>query len=143
MQEKFKYVGLPLFHGVVVNLKKTLKRFDKKLERLKACFYALEIGTVICSLLDKIFTCIAIIKYGASEQNMFGAVQLVGLIGVIPVAVIGFFATIFPLVLIHYGIKRFNWNKERHYWVYTVFMTVYFATFFKLVEAEIYWFGWL
>lgn len=117
------------------------KQFETKLGRLKMCFWGLEFGTVICSLLDKIFTFVAITYHGASERNMFGAAQLVNWIGVGPAAIVGFFFTILPLILIHYGIRRFKWDKEMHYWIYTLFMTVYFAIFFKLVESEIKWFG--
>jgi len=125
-----------------VKFRKVLKRFEKKLERLKTCFYALEVGTVFCSALDKIFTFVAITYYGAREVNPIAA-GLMNIIGVGPAVVLGFLATMSPLVCIHYGIRRFKWNKERHYWIYTIFMTFYFTIFYKLVEFEMKQFGWL
>jgi len=109
---------------------------NNKLERLKACFYALEIGTVICSLIDKITTFIALTYWGAIEINPF-ANHLMNIIGVVPALIIGFLASISPILLIHYGIRRLKWNKEGHYWIFTIFMTVYFATFYKLIEGQI------
>lgn len=114
--------------------------FKQKIDRLRACFYALEIGTVVCSLIDKILTFIAIFYHGAVEVNPFTN-RLVASLGVIPAVAIGFIATIIPMILVHLGIRKFKWNKEGHYWLYTIFMTVYFVTFFKLVEAELRWFG--
>ena len=109
---------------------------NKKIERLKVSFYALEIGTIICSLIDKITTIFALTHLGLTEQNPFSN-QLMNLIGVFPAIIIGFLASISPMLLIHYGIRRFNWNKESHYWIFSIIMTVYFATFYKLVEHQI------
>lgn len=114
--------------------------FKKKIDRLRACFYALEIGTVICSLIDKILTFIAISYHGAVETNPL-ANRLVTSLGVGPAVIIGFIASLMPIILIHLGIRTFKWNKEGHYWLYTIFITFYFTTFFKLVESELRWFG--
>ena len=119
---------------------KFLKKYEKKIERLKACFYALEVGTILCSGLDKIFTFIALSFHGAWETNPIAA-TLFSTVGIIPGLIIGFIATLLPLILIHYGIRKFKWNKESHYWIYSIFMTVYFVIFFKLVQAEIGWYS--
>ena len=112
------------------------KRFEKQIERLKACFYALEIGTIICSLIDKIFTFFALTYCGATEVNPFSN-YLVNILGVVPACIVGFLASIAPILLIHYGIRRFKWNTMGHYWIYTLIMTVYFSTFYKLAESQI------
>lgn len=122
--------------------KKFVEKYKKKIERLKACFYVLEIGVIIGSLIDKIFTFLAITQYGALEMNPFAA-ELMNLVGVGPAVVIGFFATILPLILIHYGIRRFKWDKLVHYWIYTLFMTIYFSIWFELVEQELIWWSLL
>lgn len=108
----------------------------ERLRRLKLCFYALEIGTVVCSFLDKIFTFIALTHHGAKEINPFASF-LMNSIGLIPALIVGFFASILPLILIHYGIRKFRFDKELHYWIYVFFMTVYFTIFFKLIESQV------
>lgn len=137
-----KYRFLLPFLGVhsLGLLNRLEERFKEKIERLKACFYALEIGTAILTFLDKIFTFVAITYYGAHEINPYSS-NLMSLIGLVPALIIGFLATIFPMLLIHYGIRRFKWNKEGHYWIFTLFMVFYFSIFYKLVEKEIIWFG--
>jgi len=112
----------------------------EKIERLKVCFYALEIGTIVCSLMDKISTFFALAYYGATERTLIPS-YLVNVVGVVPACIIGFLSSIFPMLLIHYGIRRFKWNTIGHYWIYTLIMTVYFATFYKLVESQIL--GWI
>lgn len=121
---------------------KFVEKFKKKIERLKACFYVLEIGVVIGSLIDKIFTFFAITQYGALEVNPVAA-GLMNLVGVGPAIIIGYFLTLLPLILIHYGIRRFKWDKLGHYWIYTLFMTAYFALWAQLVEKELYWWSLL
>lgn len=121
---------------------KFIEKFKEKIERLKLCFYVLEIGIVIGSLIDKILTFLAITQYGALEASPVAA-GLMNLVGVGPAVIIGYFATLLPLFLIHYGIRRFKWDKLGHYWIYTLFMTFYFAIWFKLVEKELYWWSLL
>lgn len=118
------------------------KIFSEKINRLKACFYVLEIGAVLGTLIDKIFTFFAVTQYNALEANPIAA-GMINLVGIGPAVVIGFLATIFPLILIHYGIRRFKWDKERHYWIYTIFMTCYCTLWIQLVKSEIYWWSLL
>jgi len=119
-----------------MSFSKWLLSDNKKLDRLKACFYALEIGTVVCSLTDKILTFFALIYWGEIELNPF-ARGLMNVIGVLPAVVVGFLASILPMLLIHYGIRRFKWNTEGHYWIFTLFMIFYFVIFYKLIESQL------
>lgn len=119
-----------------MNFKKWMLNANKKLERLKACFYVLEVGTVICSLIDKIFTFFALTFWGETELNPF-ANSIINVIGVAPACIVGFLASILPMLLIHYGIHKFKWNNEGHYWIFTIFMTFYFVIFYKLIESQI------
>lgn len=114
----------------------------ERLKRLKLCFYALEIGTVACSVIDKVLTYLNVGLLGAKELNPIAG-GLMNLIGVLPAVIVGFLATIAPMLLIHYGIRRFKWDTEGHYWIYTIIMTFYFATFFKLVEGQLRAMWWV
>lgn len=108
----------------------------RKLDRLKGCVWALEVGTILCCFLDKIFTYLAITYLGAVELNPVPR-MLTSYIGLIPTVILGFLANLLPLILMHIGIRKFKWNQLGHYWIYALFISVYFVLFFKLVQSQI------
>jgi len=122
--------------------RKFLVEAKERLKRLRLCFYALEIGTIACSVIDKVLTYLNVGLLGAKELNPIAS-GLMSQIGVLPAVIVGFLATITPMLLIHLGIHKFKFDSEGHYWIYTFVMTVYFSIFFKLVESEFRAMGWI
>lgn len=112
----------------------------ERLRRLRLCFYVLEILTIIFSAGEKVLTYFCLTQFGGKEATSIPRF-LIQQLGIIPALFIGFLATLLPILMINLGIRKFKLNSETHYWIWTVFMTVYFATFFKLFQHNLGCFG--
>lgn len=109
----------------------------ERMKRLKWCIYVLGMLAALCSLGDKIMTYLAIGTYGHVELNPFVA-WVMNTIGLLPTCIVGYFATLLPVILIFYGMKRFNLYEKEHYlWLFIFILTLYFVMFVKLLEAEL------
>ena len=109
----------------------------ERIKRVKWCIYVLGILAALCSLGDKIMTYLAIGTYGHVELNPLAA-WLMSSIGLLPACIVGYFATLLPVILIFYGMKRFNlYERESYLWLFIFILTVYFVIFLKLFEAEL------
>jgi len=107
------------------------EKWKKKAFRLKCCFYGLEVVGAIASAIDKIATFIALTYYGFYEMNPV-VNRFMEAIGVGPMCIVGFIATLIPMFLINYGIKKYDWNTEGHWWALVIVMVFYSALFIKV-----------
>lgn len=82
-------------------------------------------------------TYLAIGTYGHVELNPLVA-WLMSTIGLLPTCIIGYFVTLFPVILIFYGMKRFKlYDREHYLWLFVFILTVYFTVFYKLLEGQL------
>ena len=125
-----------LYVGITLTNEKFFVPAKERLRRLKICFHIMAILTIVFSAGEKILTYFCITQLGETESNLIPRF-LIQHLGIIPAIIIGFLASIFPIITINYGIKRFKWNTELHYWILTVFMVVYFVLFFKVFEHNL------
>lgn len=108
----------------------------ERLRRLKICLIALQVLTLIFSAGEKMLTYFCITQLGGSEGNPLPRFLMQNL-GLIPAIIIGFIGSAIPLILMNLVMRKFKWDKEGHYWIWTVMMTVYFVSYFKTFEHNL------
>lgn len=108
----------------------------ERFRRLRICFIVLEILTVIFSATEKIMTYLCLSQLGGYEANAIPA-MLIREIGLVPAIIIGFFASLIPIIVLNIGIKKLKLESEVHYWIWTVFMTFYMVLFYKVFEHNL------
>jgi len=118
-----------------------MEKYKTKVFRLKLCYYALEGLLTLSNFLDKLTTYIAISR-GYVECNPIAA-WFINTIGLLPATIFGFIAVMMPLFMLHYGIRKYKWNTEGHWWLLVLFMVFYSTFFLNVAGNNMEKLGWI